>query len=803
LHPSNPTAARIAHRTDPEIHITDEETMKKLIILTVLLIGTLAAAANRRPPLQEQTDANIFGHVVDAKTGEHLPFITLTLRGTVIGTTTDATGHYFLKNLPVGKHVIEAHSVGYDTVRREVVLRRGVSLEINLELSEQALSVGEVVVRADRGETIRKESPSLIHVLDSRLFETANAVCLADGLSFQPGVRVEDGCQNCGFAQVRINGLDGHYAQILLDSRPLFSALNGVYGLEQIPAGMIERVEIIRGGGSALVGASAIGGTVNIITKEPLRNQAEIGHSILSVGCGGAYDNNSTLNASLVADNHKAGIYIYGQSRHRSGYDRDGDAFTELPYLRGQTIGMRSFIRTGERTKLTLEYHGINEFRRGGDRLDLPAHEAQITEQVDHDIQGGGADFTWTSADRRHRLGAYAAAQATSRKSYYGGTSDRSDESLENAAKAYGKTNGITAVGGADYRCDFRRLFFMPATLTFGIEYNFDRIDDTTIGYGLHTDQRVRIFSGMLQNEWKNERWSLLIGGRIDKHNLIDHAIFSPRVNLRYNPAPQIDLRLSYAGGFRAPQTFDEDLHIALVGGERVVTRLAEGLHEEHSRSVSLSADLYHTFGRIATNLLVEGFFTDLDDVFATRYLPDPGPDGETVLERYNGTGATVAGLNVEARADFPKVGQIEAGITLQRSRYKEALVWSDDAPAERKLFRTPDLYGYFTATFTPFKRTTAALSGTYTGRMLVQHAAGSGVETDTAVRTRDFLTVNLKIAYDIPLMRNIALQLNGGLQNLFDAYQRDFDQGWNRDSGYVYGPSLPRSWFLGAKLRF
>ena len=65
--------------------------------------------------------------------------------------------------------------------------------------------------------------------------EAAYAATLADGLSFQPGVRVEDGCQNCGFAQVRINGLDGHYSQILLDSRPLFSALNGVYGLEQIP----------------------------------------------------------------------------------------------------------------------------------------------------------------------------------------------------------------------------------------------------------------------------------------------------------------------------------------------------------------------------------------------------------------------------------------------------------------------------------------------------------------------------------------------------------------------------------------
>ncbi len=89
----------------------------------------------------------------------------------------------------------------------------------------------------------------------------------ADGLNFQPGVRVENNCQNCGFQQVRINGLEGPYTQILVDSRPIFSAQTGVYGLEQIPANMIERVEIMRGGGSALFGSSAIAGTINIITK--------------------------------------------------------------------------------------------------------------------------------------------------------------------------------------------------------------------------------------------------------------------------------------------------------------------------------------------------------------------------------------------------------------------------------------------------------------------------------------------------------------------------------------------------------
>ena len=105
--------------------------------------------------------------------------------------------------------------------------------------------------------------------MSAKLFETVNSTDLAKSLNFQSGLRVENNCQNCGFQQVRINGLDGPYTQILIDSRPIFSALSGVYGLEQIPANMIERVEVMRGGGSALFGSSAIAGTINIITKEP------------------------------------------------------------------------------------------------------------------------------------------------------------------------------------------------------------------------------------------------------------------------------------------------------------------------------------------------------------------------------------------------------------------------------------------------------------------------------------------------------------------------------------------------------
>ena len=243
--------------------------MKKYLLVLVSLCCVLSAAFAENPdyPELKKSDANIIGHVLDKKTKEHLPYITVALKGTTIGTVTDATGHYFLKNLPEGEFTVVMKTMGYKTIETPVMLKKGRTLEINFEVEEEALSLDGVVVSANRNETTRRMAPSLVNVLDSKMFETTHATSLADGLNFQPGVRVENNCQNCGFQQVRINGLEGPYTQILVDSRPIFSALTGVYGLEQIPANMIERVEIMRGGGSALFGSSAIAGTINIHYK--------------------------------------------------------------------------------------------------------------------------------------------------------------------------------------------------------------------------------------------------------------------------------------------------------------------------------------------------------------------------------------------------------------------------------------------------------------------------------------------------------------------------------------------------------
>ena len=794
--------------------------MKKLFTLVVVALVVCATAtaqhnANKihhenghSHSVSDKCEATIHGHVTDSRTKEHIPYITVAIDGTTVGTTTDATGHYTLYHAPVGKLKVTVSSIGYATKTKEINVECGSDINLNFETTEEQISVDAVVVSANRNATKRSEAPTLVNIVDSDLLNKVSAPTLAEGLSFQPGVRVENSCQNCGFAQVRINGLSGQYSQILINSRPVFSALAGVYGLEHIPANMVERIEVVRGGGSALFGSSAIGGTINIITKEPLRNSGELAHSLTSVGVTGALDNNTTLNASLVTDDRKAGLTIYGQNRIRDAYDHDGDGFVEIPVIKSQTIGTQAYIKTSAYSKLTLDYHATNEYRRGGDLLDLPPHEAYIAETTDHLIHSGGLSFDGTSKDSKHRYSIFASAQATNRDSYYG---------ADKNPNAYGKTKGVTAVAGGQYL--YRLKIF---ELTAGVEYSYDHLFDNPIGYASESfyesmiiKQHIHNASIYAQGEFKFNKWGFLVGGRLDnwynasnKHFL---CIPSPRVTLRYNPTHNINLRATYGSGFRAPQAFDEDLHILIVGGERTRIRLADNLREERSHSFTLSADMYKSWGRVQANLLVEGFYTRLNGVFTLRDTGEIGDDGATIYERYNGSGANVMGFNVEGKIAYAPWVEASAGVTVQRSRYSKPEQWSDDDTVAKatNMLRSPNVYGYFTISTQPIKNFKIDLSANYMGRMDVEHFAGGlrpdGTEVlkDELVRTNPFFDLGIKLSYDFKIWKTIGLQVNAGVRNILNSYQNDFDRGSARDSGYIYGPSLPRSIFVGAKLSF
>ena len=765
--------------------------LKKVFAALLCTVVAALGAWSAEPGMR--SDANIIGHVTDSETGEHLPYYAIKLLGTHYVTLTDASGHYAFRDLAPGEYSVEASFTGYATQTKKINVKAHTTVEVNFDVETDAFLLDQVVVTSSKSEQNRRNTPALVNVLGNQTFRMVNAASLADGLNFQPGVRVENNCQNCGFTQVRMNGLDGHYSQILMNSRPVFSALAGVYGLEQIPASMIDRVEVMRGGGSALFGSSAVGGTINIITKDPEVNSATVSHTLTSIGMTRAFDNNTTFNASVVTDNSKAGLFIYGQSRNRDGYDAGTDGFTEIAQLKGQTIGTRGFLRTSDDTRLTLEYHATHEYRRGGDNLDLPAHQAMVAEQTDHNIHAGELSYDIWSHDRKDHAAIFAALQSTRRQSYYGSEMD---------PNAYGRTSDMVVTAGVQWTHSMDRFLFMPAQLVAGVEYDYNRLHDVTVGYDHNSLQKVNIFGAYAQNEWKDDRWGLLFGCRVDKHSLIGNPVFSPRVNLRYNAGRTLNLRASFSTGFRSPQAYDEDFHVAVVGGERVVTVLADNLKQENSRSVSASADYYTRLGNVQMNLTLEGFYTDLSDVFALREI---GTDaaGNAVLERYNGSGARVFGGSLEAKLALPAHMQLQAGITVQQSRNKQPEQWSDNpevAPV-RKMFRTPDVYGYFTYDWDVTRALCIIATGTLTGPMDVQHLVGSGTDVDVVKRTSTFFDAQLKAAYTFHIFSRVNLEASLSLSNIFNSYQRDFDTGYRRDSGYIYGPMTPRSLTAGLRI--
>lgn len=734
----------------------------------------------------------ISGHVIEVGSEEDIPYANILIVETGEGTSSNEKGQFEFRKLKAGVYTLRVSAIGYVTQTKQITVSKEFTAVVHFKMKEEALVINEVVVSANRNEVRRQDAPVVVNVISPILFEQVNCTDLAKSLNYVPGLRVENNCQNCGFPQVRINGLEGPYSQVLINSRPVISALSGVYGLEQIPVNMIERVEVVRGGGSALFGANAVGGTINIITKDPVDNSFQISSNLNNYG-GDTWEQYMGANASLVAKDNSYGIAVYESYRNRNPYDHDGDGFSELGKLNINTFGLRTYYRPTTMSRISIEYHTTNETRRGGNRFDYQPHESDITEQTKHVINSGGIAYDYAWNEYRNKLSFYGSLQHTDRNSYYGAQRD---------PNAYGKTDDLTWVAGATYTMMMKNCLFSPATFTGGVEYQENSLHDIMTGYHRDMKQDVRIASAFLQNEWDMKLFALLLGVRIDKHNLIDDPILSPRVNILFKPTDRLQARLTYSTGFRAPQAYDEDLHVTAVGGEGVQISLADNLKEERSNSFSGSIDWTTQIGHWQSNILVEGFYTGLSDVFV---LEDIGQNSEgfAMKERRNGSGAHVYGVNVETKFAHGKDVSLQLGVTAQHSRYKNPETWTEVdgvALTTKRMPRTPDLYGYFTLSAEPFKNFGISLSGTYTGDMIVPHYSGY-IENDRMEETPEFFDFGLKADYTFVLRDHIKLQLNAGVQNIFDSFQKDLDKGEFRDSGYFYGPTAPRTFFIGFKV--
>ncbi|MFH1120144.1 MAG: TonB-dependent receptor [Bacteroidota bacterium] len=769
-------------------------TIRLLIAGMVIFLST--------PFLKAQnTDANVFGDV--KSNGEHVPFVNIFLEGTNTGTTTDATGHYMLINLPEGEHTLVARSLGYITSKRTVSLEKGKTLEINFILEAETMMLNQVVITGTKTFKRQTESPVIVNVLESKSLDMVQACNISEGLRFQPGLRVETDCQTCNYTQLRMNGLGGSYSQILINGRPVFSPLMGLYGMEQIPANMVDRIEVVRGGGSALYGSSAIGGTVNIITRLPTESSYDFSSSIQEINSK-TTDQVLFGNMTMLTKKRNAGAAIYVNRRNRDAYDHNNDKFSELPELNNNSFGANLFFKPEYNQKIELNLSSLNEYRYGGEIKEGPAYLARQSEERTHNILMGGIDYQVNFNEDNSSFISYVAGQSTKRRHYTGILPGDPGLLVAHLADPpYGNTLNTTLQAGLQINHRFVNFPLGKNVITAGMEYLVDDVFDTIPSYNYEIDQQTRNFAGFVQSDWEiNKKLTLLAGLRADNHNLVENPVFSPRISVLYKIQKSGQLRLTWGTGFRAPQAFDTDMHIAFAGGGVSRITLMPGLKEERSNSYSGSWNFDKATESFIAGFTLEYFYTRLNNVF---YLQPIGADnfGER-FEKRNGSGATVQGTTIELRGNYNRKMQLEAGMTLQTSHFDQAVENISGTDPVQEFLRSPEDYGYITFSLTPNKHFNASVSGIYTGKMLLVHFAGAPEQLTDVYKTSDsFTEVNLKLSYTFFFESvDTGVELFGGVRNMLNAYQTDFDSGKNRDSNYVYGPGAPRTVFIGLRIR-
>jgi outer membrane receptor for ferrienterochelin and colicins len=692
---------------------------------------------------------------------------------------TDERGAFEITQIPQGRYHLEVYAEGFLDYCSDpfdlVENKTGYHIVLTKSLTE------EIVVTATRTQKLFTETPVKIAVITREDIERKAPANLADTLYQTTGVRVENDCQNCNFTQVRINGMEGKYTQILIDSSPVVSAMTGVYGLEQIPAEMLDRIEIVKGGGSALYGGNAVAGVINILTKEPEENKTFL--RIHQESISRKPFTNLGFRSGLVSKDLNTKAYLFGSYQNRKPIDLNEDGYSELGTISNTSFGVNLYnYFTGIDGKLKMSQFRIFEERRGGDLFDKPPHEANTAEWIKTNQIGFSSDWNHYLSDKLHYNLSFSLVDAK-RDTYYGSHKD---------PYAYGTTNNPLLFLNSQINYQEGSHVF-----SIGAQYKRDEIKDEATGYNRIIEEVYHESGLFLQDDFQiGSLFSILTGLRLNKHTALERMIFTPRVSILVNLLGDLCFRTSFSTGFRAPQVFDEDLHITQVGGEGMMVKNSPDLKEEKSYSLNSGVDYGNQFGRNLIQFCIEAFYNKLTNTFVLHEIERI--ENARIFERINGSGSKVCGLSIDFGLVLGPAYSLSSGWTFQRSRLDEP----EPDFNSREFFRTPNTYGYINMSFKSRKFVNLEISGEHTGSMVVPHYSGY-IDEDRLETTPPFWVVNLKLHRPINITEISSVSISLGVYNLLNSYQEDLDMGANRDSGYVYGPAKPRSFYLGFEFSF
>lgn len=676
-------------------------------------------------------------------------------------------------------------------------------------VAEEPVEELELVVVTGTGtERKLKETAVRTQVVGSAELVQVQVSRLSDALDYAPGLRVETTCQNCGASEIQMLGLQQRYISLLSDGLPNFTGLAAVYGLDQIPSSLIDRIEVVKGGGSALYGPNAVAGVINVIPKDPEMTGGEFTVRYEAFdGQAGAGEPIGNAVVHLVGPEAQLGVSLYGIRHFAAPVDINDDGFTELARTDLWGGGFRGFWRPDDSSKLVVDYLMTQEERRGGSNdLESPPNEVELAEQIATDRRV--LTTTWTQeldSGWDYRV-SYSVSDIT-RDSYYGGTvplGQRGDTGWT-PGLGFGRTDNTLHL--VDSALNYRPMD--GHILTAGLQYRNESIRDQQSGVGRSVADRYENLGFMLQHDWTpTERWNVVYGARLDFHSEVDAAVASPRVAVKFAPTEDFRVRAGVATGFRAPEIFDEDLHIQNVGGQLQSVTLAPDLEPERSYTFSLAPEWeVNEHVRAELNL----FYTHLRNTFINSENDDAATRSVLEFEKRNGGDSDTFGGEVALFFDYQPF-TLDVSYTEQRGHFRESqlLLGTPGDPVDNAIFsdrtpRLPDRFGVVRITYDAGWAELWA-AGRLTGPMLVPHIvssqAGDFIE-NRLVRTPALVTFDVGLNKTWEIGKGRTLTANVGVRNLFNTFQDDLDRGAFRDPTFVYGPRQPRMFFAGLTVAF
>lgn len=591
-------------------------------ILFCILLGFEAVASYGQSRM-------ITGSVVDVDTREPLAFASVVVVNTSNGATTDAQGNFSLTLSGSARMVVSF--VGYvsDTIRiTEKQSRYNITLKPDATTMQEA-----VVVSGTMKEVSKLSSPIPVEVYSPALFLKNPTPTIFESLSMINGVQPQLNCNVCNTGDIHINGMEGPYTMVLIDGMPIVSSLSTVYGLSGIPNSMVRRIEVVKGPASTLYGSEAVGGLINIITKDPEtspRFKADVSVTTLQ-------EYNVDLSTKWATEKSTALLGV-NYFRFSNILDKNDDNFTDVTLQDRISVFNKWNFNRRDNRESSIAFRYVYEDRWGGE-LHWTKRDRGSDEVYGESIFTNRAEVigTYQLPIESERIVFDYSYNYHLQDSYYGIVKYKADQEVGFAQFRWNKQ-----IGKHD--------------LLMGLPLRFVRYDDNTPGT---TDAMKTWLPGIfIQDEAAvSDKVTLLTGLRYDHHSHHGHII-SPRISAKFSPDQTNTFRLSLGNGFRVVNLFTED-HAALTGARDVIIRNELNPEESWNVNLNYATTKVHSHGYIGFDASV--FYTYFTNKIVGDFLTDP----ELIVYDNLDGHAISKGITINTDVSFTNGLKFIAGVTL------------------------------------------------------------------------------------------------------------------------------------------